>query len=237
VKLTVVNLESALFECTFGRGCDGVCCRNGRPPVYPNEARRIDENIHRILPLLRPDARAAVDRGGYLTGRRKAGQPTARVVAGWCVFFNQGCVLHRLGAAEGAAFRYKPGVCAVFPLTKDRRDRWYVRQKGYKGEGWELACLDPGSSAVPAAVSLREETALVAAWEAGGGEREPEPGGSARVPQPSADDAEDCGDQQPGAALRVRLAAVAHEARRACDQEHERQRREDVLGSHDETNT
>jgi hypothetical protein len=131
--------------------------------VYADEAQRIDENLHRILPLLRPEARAAVDKAGYLSRRRKAGQPLARVVAGWCVFFNQGCALHRLGAIEGAAFRYKPWVCAVFPLAKDQRNRWYVRQKGYKGEIWELACLDPSASAVAAAVSLREEAALVEA--------------------------------------------------------------------------
>jgi hypothetical protein len=165
VRLTVLNLESARFECTFGRGCEGVCCRDGRPPVYADEARRIDENLHRILPLLRPEARAAVDMGGYLSRRRKAGQTMARVVAGWCVFFNQGCALHRLGAAEGAAFRYKPWLCAVFPLAKDGPGRWYVRQKGYKREIWNLACLDPGSSAVPAASSLQQETTLVEEWE------------------------------------------------------------------------
>ena len=168
MRLTVLNLDSARFDCTFGRGCDGVCCRNGRPLVYPEEARRIDEHLHRILPLLRPEARAVVAAEGYLSRRRKAGQTMVRVAAGWCVFFNQGCTLHRLGAAEGAAFRYKPWVCAVFPLAKDQRDRWYVRQKGYKRELWDLACLDPGSSAVPAAVSLQQEMTLVDEWESGG---------------------------------------------------------------------
>ena len=167
MSLSVLNLQSAQFDCTFGRGCNGVCCRDGRPPVYADEVRNIDQNLHRILPLLRAEARAAVNKAGYLSRRRKAGQPMARVVAGWCVCFNQGCVLHRLGAAEGAPFRYKPGVCAMFPLAKDRRDRWYVRQKGYKGERWNLACLDPGSTAVPAAESLRGEIALVEGWESG----------------------------------------------------------------------
>jgi hypothetical protein len=164
VTLNVLNLESARFECTFGRGCDGVCCRDGRPPVYAEEAKRIDDNIHRILPLMRPEARADVNVRGYLSGRRKAGQPMARVVAGWCVFFNQGCVLHRLGADEGAPFRYKPDVCAMFPLAKDQRDRWYVRQKGYQNEKWELRCLDPQSSTVPAAQSLQPEMRLVETW-------------------------------------------------------------------------
>ncbi len=167
MRLTVLNLDSARFDCTFGRGCEGVCCRDGRPPVYPEEARRIDEHLHRILPLLRPEARKVVTADGYLSRRRKAGQMLMRVAAGWCVFFNQGCTLHRLGAAEGAAFRYKPGLCAVFPLAKDQRDRWYVRQKGYKRELWDLACLNPGSSAVPAAVSLQEEMRLVDEWESG----------------------------------------------------------------------
>ena len=120
MRLHIVNVDTARFDCTFGRGCDGVCCRNGRPPIYDEEARRLDENLLRILPLLRPEARAAVDKGGYVSRRRKAGQPMARVVAGWCVFFNQGCALHRLGALQGAAFRYKPVVCAMFPLEIGR---------------------------------------------------------------------------------------------------------------------
>ena len=80
MKLVVLNLANARFDCTFGRGCDGVCCRNGRPPIYPEDAQRIDRNMDRVRPLLRPDARALVDRSGYLSRRRKAGQPVARVV-------------------------------------------------------------------------------------------------------------------------------------------------------------
>jgi hypothetical protein len=162
MKLVVLNLANARFDCTFGRGCDGVCCRNGRPPIYPEDAQRIDRNMDRVRPLLRPDARALVDRSGYLSRRRKAGQPVARVVGGWCVFFNKGCTLHRLGAEENQAFRYKPWTCAVFPLAKDSRERWYVRQRGYNGEIWNLPCLDPQSSRVPAATSLRREIARVA---------------------------------------------------------------------------
>jgi hypothetical protein len=161
----LLNIETARFDCTFGRGCEGVCCRDGRPPVYPEDARQIDGNLDRILPLLRPEARAAVADGGYVSRRRKAGQRMARVVAGWCVFFNHGCTLHHLGAAEGAPFRYKPWLCAVFPLAKDAPDRWYVRQKDYKKESWDLPCLDPRSSIVPAAISLQHEVAMVEEWE------------------------------------------------------------------------
>jgi hypothetical protein len=164
VFLKVLNLERARFDCTFGRGCEGLCCRDGRPPVYEDEVRRIDDALDRIVPLLRPAARAAVGRDGYLSHRRKAGQRMARVVAGWCVFFNQGCVLHQLGATEGDAFRYKPWLCAVFPLAKDDAG-WYVRQKGYKGEIWDLPCLDPQATPRQAATTLHQEIELVERWE------------------------------------------------------------------------
>jgi hypothetical protein len=157
---TVVNAGEATFECIFGRGCDGICCRNGRPPVYAEEAERIAANLDKFLPALRPEARQAVQQDGFLSRRRKVGQPMLRVVQGWCIFFNQGCVLHKVGTAEGDKFRYKPAVCSLFPLSKDEHDRWYVRQKGLNGEIWDLFCLDPQASAMPAAESMREEIAL-----------------------------------------------------------------------------
>lgn len=159
-SLPILNLAEARFECTYGRGCEGICCREGRPPVYPEETERIDAHLHEFLPALRPEARAIVERKGYLTRRRRLGQPLIRVANGWCVFFNQGCVLHRAGSAEGDKFRYKPALCALFPLQMDARDRWYVRQKGFKGEKWNLFCLDPRENRAPAAQSLRDEIAL-----------------------------------------------------------------------------
>jgi hypothetical protein len=160
LEFEIVNVAQATFECVFGRGCDGLCCRNGRPPVYRDEAERIDANLGKFVSALRPQARAVVDKQGYLSRRRKAGQPTLRVAGGWCIFFNEGCVLHKVGAEEGDKNRYKPAVCALFPIAKDQRDRWQVRQKGYNGEVWDLFCLDPKASAVPAAVSLKDEIAL-----------------------------------------------------------------------------
>jgi hypothetical protein len=159
--LPIVNLDEARFECTFGNGCDGVCCREGRPPVYPEEIETITANLGKFLPLLRPAARAAVERNGYLVPRRRTlGQRVMRVAQGWCVFFNQGCVLHQVGSREGDKFRYKPSLCALFPIQQDGHDRWYVRQKGYKGERWALPCLDPRACSIPAAESLRDEMAL-----------------------------------------------------------------------------
>jgi hypothetical protein len=63
-------------------------------------------------------------------------------------------------SAEGDQFRYKPRICALFPLNGDKQDRWYVRQKGFKKEKWDLFCLDPSASSVPASASLQEEIAL-----------------------------------------------------------------------------
>jgi hypothetical protein len=153
MSFVILNLEQATFECTFGRGCDGICCRNGRPMVYPDEAARIDADLHSLLPALRPEARAVVEKQGYLSRRRKEGRPTVRVVAGWCVFFNQGCVLHGRD--------YKPWVCAVFPISRDGRGPWYVRQKEFRGEQWDLPCLDPAATTVRATESLKSEIALV----------------------------------------------------------------------------
>ena len=89
-----------------------------------------------------------------------------RVLGGWCVFFHEGCVLHKVGAIEGDKYRYKPAACALFPLAKNDQGKWYVRQKGYEDEDWNLFCLDPASSPMPAAESLREEVALAARYDA-----------------------------------------------------------------------
>lgn len=161
MSIPVFNLTEARFECTFGRGCDGICCRDGRPPVYPEEIAQITWQLPKLLPLMRPEAAAAARRDGFMTRRIKAGTHTLRVVDGWCVFYNAGCVLHRHGEAEGDKFRYKPSVCATFPLERHSRRGWYVRQKGLLGEEWGLFCLDPAGGQGPAASSLQEELDLI----------------------------------------------------------------------------
>lgn len=165
-SLPVINVSEAKFECTFGRGCDGICCHNGRPGLYPEEVERLDANLGKLLPDLRPEARTVVERQGYLSRRRRHGLPMLRVVDAWCIFFNQGCVLHKVGGMEGDKYRYKPAACALFPLAKDENDRWYVRQRGLKDEKWGLFCLDPNSSPMPAAESLRDEMELALRYDA-----------------------------------------------------------------------
>jgi hypothetical protein len=160
LALEVVNAATATFDCSFGRGCAGVCCRNGRPSVDADEAARITALLPRVLPLLRPEARAVVEAEGFLSNRKKLGQPMVRVAAGWCVLFNEGCTLHGLGAAAGDPLAYKPSQCALFPLEKGDAG-WYVRQWGYEGEQWTtLFCLNPANTPRPAVEALAGELAL-----------------------------------------------------------------------------
>ncbi len=166
MSLPVVNLSTATFECIYGRGCDGICCQNGRPGVYPEEEQRITKHLHKFLPELRPAARKLIQKDGYLSNRRKAGLPMLRVSEGWCVFFNQGCVLHKVGAAEGDKYRYKPAPCSLFPLARNDQGDWYVRQQGVEGEAWNLFCLNPLTSPQPAAESLADEIALATRYMA-----------------------------------------------------------------------
>lgn len=166
LPVVVTNAETATYDCIFGRGCDGICCQNGRPSVDATEARAIRKVLKRALPHLRPEARKLVTAEGFVSQRTKLGNPMVRVVGGWCVFFNAGCVLHKIGAEDGDAYQYKPTQCALFPLEKGD-DGWYVRQWGHEGEQWDLFCLNPKESKRPAVESLGPELALAAKCDAG----------------------------------------------------------------------
>jgi hypothetical protein len=158
----ITNLSTATFECSYGRGCDGLCCKNSEPPVTAAEEHFLVENLPRILPYLRPEARAEVERVGFTGELHADGNPKLTVVKDWCVFFNSGCVLHKLGAAEGDPFLYKPSACAMFPLEQNASGKWYVRQWGVENEDWDLFCLNPANSNRPAAETLGREIEYVA---------------------------------------------------------------------------
>jgi hypothetical protein len=160
-SLPVINLDEANFECIFGRGCDGICCQEGKPPVNADDIARIEEALPKVKPHLRDAARRKIETLGYLSNWRKAGMQTLRVAEGWCVFFNQGCLFHKIGMMEGDSFKYKPLLCAVFPLEQNDDDQWYVRQWGVEKESWDLFCLNPRATEKPAAESLEAELALL----------------------------------------------------------------------------
>lgn len=164
-NLPVVNAETATFDCIFGRGCEGICCKDGRPCTYDDERQRINDHLEKFLPEMRPEAAAVARRDGVATNRVKFGGKTLRVVGGWCIFFNKGCVLHTVGQREGDAFKYKPYVCAVFPIEpySEKPDTHVkIRQWGFDGEKWDLFCLNPKATEKKATETLQSELALVA---------------------------------------------------------------------------
>ena len=156
--LEIENIATATFKCVFPV-CGGICCKNGRPPVEPEEQRRIDANLKRFLPHLRESAQKHIAKFGWLTKRIAARYRTIAVEGGWCVFANGGCMLQKVGALDGDPWKYKPSVCIRFPLAKTRRGKWFVRQWGYKAEEWDLFCLNPNENPTPAGESLAAEIA------------------------------------------------------------------------------
>lgn len=166
-ELPIHGQDTARFECVFPT-CGGVCCKNGRPPVESGEAARLAENVDKFLPHLTEKARDRVARSGFLTNRRKEGLPTLAVVDGWCVFANEGCVLHKVGAREGDKWKYKPWRCIAFPLERSPTGEWHVRQWGVRGEAWDVFCLNPSESPKPAHTTLAEEIEFARRLESGG---------------------------------------------------------------------
>jgi hypothetical protein len=165
-EVEIEGLDTARFECVYP-SCGGICCVNGRPPLEAGEAERIEQNLAKFLPHMRPEARERVEAKGHLTNRRKEGLPALAVSKGWCVFFNEGCVLHKVGAQEGDKWKYKPWRCIAFPLERSGSGRWHVRQWKHRGEAWDLFCLNPRESKKTPRETLKEEVRFVRDLEAG----------------------------------------------------------------------
>jgi Fe-S-cluster containining protein len=165
-QVVIEGLDEARFECVYPT-CGGICCVNGRPPLEAGEDQRIEQNLHKFLPHLRHEARERVAKKGHLTNRRKEGLRALGVSKGWCVFFNEGCVLHKVGAEEGDKWKYKPWRCIAFPLERSGSGRWHVRQWKHRGEAWDLFCLNPRESRKTPRETLKEEVQFVRDLEAG----------------------------------------------------------------------
>ena len=160
-SLTIVNGDTATFDCSFGRGCVGLCCQHGEPSVTPEEYERIRAKLPEIVPHLRPEAAASLQLQDFIGSEIKLDNPMVRVVEGWCLFFNEGCVLHKVGAAEGNFSKYKPIQCVMFPLEPNGDGTWYVRQWHHEGEQWnDLFCLNPANTALKAVDTLAPEIAV-----------------------------------------------------------------------------
>jgi hypothetical protein len=166
VVLPIAGIDDARFECVYPT-CGGICCKNGRPPVEDAENERIEANLEKLLPHLLPKSRAVVEERGFRTKRVKEGLRTLAVVDGWCVFHNDGCVLHKVGAEEGDRWKYKPWRCIAFPLERSPSGAWHVRQHGVHGEAWDLFCLDPNESEKKASKTLASEIAFAKELDTG----------------------------------------------------------------------
>lgn len=166
LPILVENAATATFDCVYPT-CGGSCCKQGRPPLEPGEVRRIEENLAKFLPHVREKARKRIESEGFMTRRKKHGLSMMAVSEGWCVFENQGCVLHKVGAKEGDRFMYKPWACAVFPLDRRDDDSWYVRQWKLHGEAWDLFCLNPKESKKPAVSTMQGELEFAARLDSG----------------------------------------------------------------------
>lgn len=164
--LPILNATTATFECVFPT-CGGVCCKGSRPPASEGEIARIADSLDRILPRVRASARPVIERGGWVTKRKKVGRRMLAVQDQYCVFFNEGCVLHVMGGEEGDTTKYKPATCTTFPLDRNAKDEWYVRQWGYDGEIWDLFCIDPNASTKMAVDSLSVEIDLAERMDEG----------------------------------------------------------------------
>lgn len=166
LPIPLLNGDTATFDCSFGRGCEGLCCKNGRPGLGEEEQKKIQDNMHKVMPHLKPKVQELVEKSGIVTNRIRNGLPLAPVVDGWCIFFNEGCVLHKVGASEGDFLKYKPQQCAIFPLLWDDHGHWYVRQWKYKGEEWnDLFCLNPKNTTIKAVDSLQPELNLASTMD------------------------------------------------------------------------
>jgi Fe-S-cluster containining protein len=162
--LLVVNGATATFDCSFGRGCPGICCQHGEPSVTPAEYARIRESLPKVIPHLRPEAAKSLEAQDFTGADVKLGNPMVRVVDGWCLFFNEGCVLHKVGALEGDFSKYKPIQCTMFPLEPNGDGSWYVRQWHLEGEEWnDLFCLNPANTPLKAVDTLAPEIAVAEA--------------------------------------------------------------------------
>ncbi|MDZ4772344.1 MAG: DUF3109 family protein [Planctomycetota bacterium] len=165
-EIEIEGLDTARFDCVYP-SCGGICCVNGRPPLEKGEAERIENNLAKFLPHLRPEAVERIEKDGHLTKRKKEGLPALAISKGWCIFFNDGCVLHKVGSMEGDKWKYKPWRCVAFPLERIKPRQWHVRQWKLKGEAWDLFCLNPKESPKKARETLSEEIEFAKDLESG----------------------------------------------------------------------
>ena len=174
--LPIVNLDEARFECTFGRGCDGVCCKEGRPLVYPDEVGRIAEALEKLQVEAPPRGPGGRGEEGVPQRPASPGPPRPAQRRRLVPVLPRGMPPAPTRAGGRGQVPVQAGRLLLFPIQQDEHDRWYIRQRGFHRETWDLFCLDPRIHPRPAAETLVEEIALAKRFDDEAKAATPRPG-------------------------------------------------------------
>ena len=120
--LVSLDIVERFFSCDLD-ACKGQCCIDGDAgaPLLEEEKYEIEKNINKILPLLTPGGRKAVEEYGssYID---EEGDLVTTLVEGsncaYCTFSESGvclCALEK-GYREGLLPQLKPSSCHLYPV-------------------------------------------------------------------------------------------------------------------------
>lgn len=128
IKDTLVSLDliEKFFVCDL-KVCKGICCIEGDAgaPISLKENQLINENIEKVLPLLTPGGRKAIEEYGTSYYDKDGDLVTTLIEGCNCAFtcYNSEniclCALEK-GYREGSLPQLKPSSCHLYPvrLTK-----------------------------------------------------------------------------------------------------------------------
>lgn len=124
IKDTLVSLDiiEKFFVCDLSV-CKGQCCIDGDAgaPLLEKEKKLIDQNIDKILPLLTPGGRNAIEEDGTAYYDKDGDLVTTLVEGKNCafsIFSDKGvclCALEK-GFREGVLPNLKPSSCFLYPI-------------------------------------------------------------------------------------------------------------------------
>jgi hypothetical protein len=135
-----VTFLTSMWECIFGRGCQGVltgpapemvqgCCSYGAHFTDDADVARVEEAAATLTPAEWQFHRQGRQRG--VTKTLRSGETVTRLVQDACIFLNRpgfergpGCALHQAALArDQRPMDLKPDVCWQLPLRRDDRDQ------------------------------------------------------------------------------------------------------------------
>ena len=124
IKDTLVSLDliERCFVCDL-KVCKGQCCIDGDAgaPLLPEEKEEIDKHLDKILPLLTPGGRRAIEEEGTAYYDRDGDLVTMLVEGSNCAFTTYSedgtclCALEK-GYREGLLPNLKPSSCFLYPV-------------------------------------------------------------------------------------------------------------------------